>query len=79
MNTAPAFVRNSNLYFSPGPMPGTKISHTPCGSSSRIGWTRPSHRLKSPTTLTRSALGAHTAKWTPAIIPQCIGCAPSFS
>ena len=60
-------------------MPGTKISHTPCGSSSRIGWTRPSHRLKSPTTLTRSALGAHTAKCTPAIIPQCIGCAPSFS
>ena len=31
----------------------------------RIGCARPSQRLKSPITLTRSALGAHTAKTTP--------------
>ena len=30
-----------------------------------MGCTRPSQRLKSPTTLTRSALGAHTAKRVP--------------
>ena len=39
----------------------------PPGASSRIGWTRPSHPLKSPMTLTRSALGAHTAKCTPVV------------
>ena len=33
----------------------------------RIGWQRPSQPLKSPTTLTRLALGAHTAKVTPSI------------
>ena len=43
-----------------------KISHRPDGTSVRIGWTRPSHPLKSPTTLTRFALGAHTPKCTPA-------------
>ena len=32
----------------------------------RIGNTRPSHAQKSPTTLTRRAFGAHTAKLTPA-------------
>ena len=32
---------------------------------SRIGCARPSQPLKSPITLTRSALGAHTAKTTP--------------
>jgi len=37
----------------------------PCRSCRRIGWRRPSHPLKSPTTLTRLALGAHTAKTTP--------------
>ncbi len=40
---------------------------------------RPSHRLKSPTTLTRSALGAHTAKWRPATPSIVTACDPSFS
>ena len=31
----------------------------------RIGWRRRSQELKSPTTATRAALGAHTAKRTP--------------
>ena len=39
-----------------------KISQTPDAPRGRIGWRRPSHWLKSPMTLTRSALGAHTAK-----------------
>ena len=38
----------------------------PSEPSSRIGWTRPSQPLKSPTTRTARALGAHTAKATPA-------------
>ena len=46
-----------------------KISHRPDGTSVRIGCTRPSHPLKSPTTLTRRALGAHTAKCTPGGTP----------
>ena len=45
-----------------------KISQTPDGTSSRIGWTRPSQPLKSPITLTRSAFGAHTAKCTPVVV-----------
>ena len=40
----------------------------PVGPSRRIGWTRPSQSLKSPTTLTRSALGAQTAKCTPSAV-----------
>ena len=58
---------------------GMKISQMPAGTSSRIGCTRPSHPLKSPTRLTRSALGAHTAKCTPVVEPTAIRCAPSFS
>ena len=56
-----------------------KISQTPAGTSSRIGCTRPSQPLKSPTTLTRSAFGAHTAKCTPVVDPTRMRCAPSFS
>jgi hypothetical protein len=36
----------------------------PC---TRIGWQRPSQRLKSPTTLTRAAFGAQTENSTPAM------------
>src|SRR3954447_12061361 len=57
--TWPVWVRTSNLYRSPTSRSGTKISHTPLGSRLRITWTRPSHPLKSPTTLTRCAFGAH--------------------
>ena len=42
-------------------------SHTPPSWRSRMAWRRPSHPLNGPTTLTRRALGAHTAKRTPAI------------
>src|SRR5207237_807919 len=63
-STAPPGVRISNLYFSPSGRLGMKSSQTPLGVSRRIGCTRPSHPLKSPITLTRSAFGAHTAKWT---------------
>ena len=42
-----------------------KISQMPASMRLRIGWRRPSQSLKSPTTLTRRAFGAHTAKATP--------------
>ena len=50
-----------------------KISHTPLEPSARIGWQRPSQPLKSPTTLTRWAFGAQTAKCTPSEAPIRIG------
>ena len=46
-------------------MSGMKSSHTPELPSMRIGKMRPSQAQKSPTTLTRRAFGAHTAKLTP--------------
>ena len=47
-----------------------KISQTPCGRAARIGWTRPSQPLKSPTTLTRSARSAPTRRSArPAVAP----------
>src|SRR5262245_37502320 len=60
-------------------MPGRKISHTPLDPKERIGWQRPSQSLKSPTTLTRCALGAHTAKLVPATPSTARNCEPSFS
>ena len=42
-------------------------------------WRRPSQLLKAPTTLTRRALGAHTANSTPATPSRTAGWAPSFS
>ena len=42
-----------------------KISHSPDPPRGLIGWRRPSQWLKSPTTLTCPAFGAHTAKQTP--------------
>ena len=45
-------------------MPGRKISQMP-PSRRRMGWRVRSHSLKSPTTVTSSALGAQTAKRTP--------------
>ena len=77
-SSAPDSGANLELYFSPSFRSGMNSSHTPEGISSRIGWTRPSHPLKSPMTLTRSALGAHTAKCTPVAAPRWIRCASSF-
>src|SRR5919108_5548144 len=59
---APLFVRISYLYLCPSGRSGMNISHTPFGTRCRIACTRPSHALKSPMTLTRSAFGAETAK-----------------
>ena len=42
-----------------------KISQIPVAPTFRMGWRRPSQWLKFPVTLTRFALGAQTAKWTP--------------
>jgi hypothetical protein len=42
-------------------------------------WRRPSQLLNWPTTLTRLALGAHTANSTPATPSRATGWAPSFS
>ncbi len=62
---------------SPSPRPGMNVSHTPVAPRRRIGWRRPSQMLKSPTTDTRCAFGAQTAKCVPAT-PSCvIACAPS--
>ena len=56
-----------------------KISHTPDAPSDRIAWQRPSHWLKSPTTLTRLAAGAQTAKPVPATPSRVRKWAPSLS
>jgi len=42
-------------------------------------WRRPSQALKPPTTDTRRALGAQTAKRVPATPSTVTGCAPSHS
>ena len=57
--------RISYLYLFLGPTSGTNSSHTPVAPSERIGWPRPSQKLKSPTTRMPCALGAHTEKETP--------------
>ena len=51
----------------------------PAGKRRRIGWRRASQELKSPTTATRSALGAHTAKRTPSTPSTVTMLAPSDS
>ena len=49
----------------PSPTSGTNSSQTPRAPSERIGCPRPSQPLKSPTTRTPWALGAHTANDVP--------------
>ena len=44
--------------------------------SERIGWSRPSQPLKSPTTLAEAAVGAHTVNAVPATPSTLRGCAP---
>ena len=58
---------------------GMKISQMPLPWRDRITWRRPSHELKLPTTLTRRAFGAQTAKRTPSTSPIRIGSAPRLS
>src|SRR6266487_2934916 len=62
----PSRPRIRYLYRSPTDTAGTNSSHTPLAPSERIG--QPScgpQPVKSPTTLTPWAFGAHTAKDTP--------------
>src|SRR6266508_3171226 len=75
----PSAPSTSYLYLSPTPTPGTNSSQTPEEPSTRIGFRRPSQRLKSPTTRTARALGAHTAKAVPATPSSTVGWAPSRS
>ena len=61
-------------------MPGTNSSQMPDDAIRFcIACRWPSQLLKSPTTLTASALGAQTAKFTPATPSATCSCAPSFS
>ena len=50
-----------------------------CRCAGASTWRRPSQSLKSPTTETRCALGAQTAKCTPSAPSWSIRCAPSLS
>ena len=56
-----------------------KSSQMPFMAYCCMGWQRPSQWLKGPTTLTRRALGAQTAKVTPGTPSTTRGCAPSRS
>src|SRR5690349_13208301 len=69
--------RTLYLYAHPSPAPGRKISQMPA-SRSRMGWRRVSHWLKSPTSVTVSALGAHTEKRVPRTPSTSVKCAPSM-
>ncbi len=53
-------------------------SQTPLPPRTRIGWQRPSHWLKSPTTLTRSAFGAQVGEARAATPSMVHGWAPSM-
>ncbi len=53
IRSKPSLVLSSYLYSVPTPMPGTNSSQMPVGPSERIGKSRPSQLLNSPTTLTR--------------------------
>ena len=56
-----------------------KISQMPVSRRSRMEWRRPSQALKSPTTETRRAFGAQTAKCTPSAPSWWMRCAPILS
>ena len=61
------------------PTSGIKPSHTPVAPRDARAFDRGVHPLKSPTTLTSLALGAHTAKWMPRCPSTSARCAPIFS
>ena len=60
--SCPFSPRMEYLYVSPAPRPGMNNSHTPVAPRERMGWAVWSQLLKLPTTETRLAFGAHTAK-----------------
>jgi hypothetical protein len=62
-----------NLYVAPTPMPSTVPAQMPEEPTGLRSWDSGSHPVKSPTTETRSAFGAQTAKRT----PPSYGCAPN--
>ena len=78
-SSSPSRRQDLELVASPAATCGAKISHTPHSRRSRIMWRRPSHWLKSPTTETRRAFGAQTAKATPRTPSISRRCAPSCS
>ena len=59
--------------------PARRAPRLPSAPSERIGCSRPSQKLKSPTTLTERAFGAHTANAVPATPSISRTCAPSRS
>src|SRR5688572_16601319 len=69
----------SNLYRWPVSTFGTNVSQIPLTPRLFIGCDTASQPLKSPITLTCLALGAQTAKCTPATPSSSLRCAPSFS
>ena len=74
----PLRVRSSYLYSVPGPTPGMNSSQIPDAPRVCMACRRPSQRLNGPTTLTRPAFGAHTAKRVPSSPSRVAGCAPSL-
>ncbi len=68
----------SYIYSQPASSPGINSSNTPVSSILCIMWTLPSYLLNSPTTLTLSALGAHTVKSTPLTPLIILSCAPNI-
>ena len=76
--SAPEGVTSSYLYLAPAATPGTNSSQIPEEPRARIGCSRPSQELKSPTTRTARALGAQTANAVPATPSTVISWAPSF-
>jgi hypothetical protein len=77
--TRPPRLFTEYLYSVPTLRPGMNSSHTPLGMCFRMACLRRSQPLKSPTTLTLSALGAQTAKFTPVTPLTVRRWAPSFS
>ena len=62
---SPSGARISYLYRAPESTPGRNSSQMPAAPIARMGWTRPSQKLKSPTTETALAAGAQTANAVP--------------
>ncbi len=67
------------LYSVPWPMPGMKVSQIPDDWTACMGLASGRQPLKSPTTDTARASGAHTAKCVPATPLRSLRWAPSFS
>ena len=78
-STWPAGEINRYLYSSPRPTPGTNPHQKPVFAINDSGVPFVFQPLKSPTTLTACAFGAHTANCVPRAPSRVVRCAPSFS